>query len=367
MSEWKDKYNPFNSWKALVHADNFEAILDGKPKPPIVVNFDLTNACNYACGFCMFGGERDRGDENSQKFRKGNARLPVGYSLQLPALWKEWGVKASCLAGGGEPTLHADCLPLIEEYGKAGLELGLVTNGYLVNNQEWWNTINENAKFVGFSIDAGTSEAYQKTKRVDSGRFRKVLSNLENLAKTKAHLGTRLQIGYKFVLDPQNWQTIYQAAQNASRLGANHFQFRPAIDQDHTFYLDKLNDIWDQIESAQSDFNSDDFHVYGVRHKFNPDLSKKHDFDKCRATPLTTTWCADGKVYMCTDTRGTNWSYLTDHYPDPQKAIDYWGSEDHLKKVDSIDFSKCDRCTLAPYNEMFEQVFMQDKMDRNLI
>jgi hypothetical protein len=78
--------------------------------------------------------------------------------------------------------------------------------------------------------------------------------------------------------------------------------------------------------------------------------------------------CADGNVYMCTDTRGCDWSKLTTHYPDPKNVINYWGSTEHLKKIEAIDFHKsCDRCTLSPYNEMIEQVFQEDKMDRNLI
>ncbi len=83
---------------------------------------------------------------------------------------------------------------------------------------------------------------------------------------------------------------------------------------------------------------------------------------------LTTTLCADGKVYLCTDTRGNPWAYMTDHYPDPQMVVDYWGSKEHFEKVNNIDFRKnCDRCTLSAYNEFFEKIFIEDLMDRNLI
>jgi len=83
---------------------------------------------------------------------------------------------------------------------------------------------------------------------------------------------------------------------------------------------------------------------------------------------LTTTWCADGKVYMCTDTRGNSWAYLSDHYPNPKKFIKkYWGSKDHWDKVDKINLKKCDRCTLCSQNEFFEHVFMNDEMEMNLI
>jgi len=85
-------------------------------------------------------------------------------------------------------------------------------------------------------------------------------------------------------------------------------------------------------------------------------MGKKLDFEKCRATMLTTTWCADGKVYLCTDTRGNSWAYLANHYPNPKEFIKFWGSKEHWDIVDKINFNaNCDRCTLAPQNEFFER------------
>lgn len=366
MAEWSSPYNPFNSMKALVHADRFEAILEGKPKPPLVVNFDLTNKCNYDCCFCMFAN-RERTDSSGKNFRGNKAELPKGYALQLPKLWKKWGVKASCLAGGGEPTLHPDCLELLKEYKKNDIELGFVTNGYLVNNEKWWETVCKSCKFIGFSIDAGNKEDYAKTKGVKPEAFDKVIDNIRNLAKTKERLNSDVQIGYKYVLDENNWKHIYEAAKIAKDIGVNHFQFRPAIHQNPEIFGRDLKQIKRQITYAQGRFEREDYKVMGIMHKFNQDLTKKHDFEKCRATILTTTWCADGNVYLCTDTRGNHWAKLGEHYPNPKKFIKFWGSKKHKDIVKKIDHRKCDRCTLGPYNEMFEQVFIQDKMDMNLI
>jgi MoaA/NifB/PqqE/SkfB family radical SAM enzyme len=368
MNEWSSPYNPFNSMKALTHAKSFEAILEEKPLPPIVVNFDLTNNCNYNCRFCMFSENRERADKTGELFREGKESLPEGYALTLPKLWKDWGVKAVCLAGGGEPTLHPDYLPFIKECKAQGLELGLVSNGYVIDNLEAMKIISDSCKFVGFSIDAGNEKDYQQTKGVPKERFSKVISNIRNLSAVKEAFRSNVQIGYKFLLDEKNYNSIYEAIKLASEIGVNDFQFRPAINPNYEFFKGKEDKVWNQIEKGRNDFEREDFRVYGIRHKFNPDFSKKHKFEKCRANMLTSTWCADGRVYMCTDSRGNPWSYLTDHYPNPQNVIDYWGSKEHLEKVDKIDFHKnCDRCTLAPYNEMFEQVFIKDSMDKNLI
>lgn len=368
MNEWTNKFNPFNSWKALTHTENFEAIIKGKPLPPIVVNFDLTNICNYNCRFCMFAN-RERTDPSGQSFRGNKASLPEGYAFTLPKIWKEWGVKAVCLGGGGDPTMHPDCKKMIKEIKKQGLDLGFVSNGYLCNDKDWWETIVKNCVFVGFSVDAGTMEAYSNTKGVPNDYFEQVMNNIRGISMTKKRLKSKCAVGFKFLIDEENYRTIYDAIKIASKIGVNHLQIRPAINPNNVnLFMVHGNDIWGQVQNGRKDFERKDFQIFGVQHKFKPNFDKKHDFKKCLATMMTTTWCADGKVYMCTDTRGNEWAYLCDHYPNPKKVIEYWGSKDHWKKVNKIDFKKnCDRCTLAPCNEFFEHIFLNDEMERNLI
>lgn len=356
MSEWISPFNPFNSMKALVHADKFESILEQKAKSPIVVNMDLTNKCNYDCGFCMFAN-RERADPDGKSYRK-NESLPKGYVLTLPKLWKNWGVKGVCLAGGGEPSLHPDFKPFIEECHKNNLDLGIATNGYLLSDDLDYLS---KCKFVGFSMDAGNSTDYAKVKGVPYTHFYKVLDNMKKVSQT----GT--EVGYKFLLDKDNQNGIYGAAQLAKQVGARHFQFRPAIDT-YQYSKEEIQNIKNQITRAQNDFEDENFQVMGVTHKFNSDFTKKHDFSKCRANMLTSTWCADGNVYLCTDTRGSKWSKLGAHYPNPEKFIkEVWNSKEHWNKVNQINTKYCDRCTLGPYNTMFEKVFIEDNMDKNLI
>lgn len=85
-----------------------------------------------------------------------------------------------------------------------------------------------------------------------------------------------------------NYKHIYEAAQLGSINGTTHFQFRPAIDN-YKWNDKQINEIHKQIEMAQKDFDSKNYKVMGIFHKFNPNLTKKHNFDKCRATMLTST------------------------------------------------------------------------------
>jgi len=366
MKEWSNKFNPFNSWKNLVHSKHFKSILNRKALPPININFDMTNICNYNCRFCMFAN-RKRTDKTGAKFRN-NESLDTKYILSLPKLWKKWGVKATCIGGGGDPTCHPACTRMLMECKKQGLDIGFVTNGFLCNDIPWWLIICQTCKFVGFSIDAGNEEDYAKVKGVPAEQFYQVMRNIVSIAKTKKVLNSKVNIGFKFLIDDKNYKSIYQAIKLASEIGCNTIQVRPAISPTQVkLFKEHGKEIWNQVKRGRK-FERDDFKVMGVTHKFNPDFSKKHAFKKCRATMLTTTWCADGKVYMCTDTRGNPWAYLADHYPNPKKFIKkYWGSKDHWDKVDKINLKKCDRCTLCAQNEFFENVFIDDKMEKNLI
>ena len=128
-------------------------------------------------------------------------------------------MKAICLASGGELSLHPDCLPLIREYGANGIDLGFVSSGLLVNNAEWWQAINDNAKFIGFSMDAETAKDYAKVEGVPGSYFKTVLGNLEGMANAPGDV----QVGYKFLLDRDNHGSIYEAAKLAREVGANHF------------------------------------------------------------------------------------------------------------------------------------------------
>jgi len=312
---------------------------------------------------------RDRTDPTGKEFRSSKAHLPEGYSLHLPKLWKDWGVKAVCLSGGGDPTMHPDMYKMMKEIKRNELDLGMPSNGYLINDKQKWTDINNSCKWIGFSIDAGNEEDYAKTKGVPGKWYNKVLNNLQGLAETKKNLESKLNIGYKFLIEPTNYNSIYNAIKNASEVDCNTIQIRPSINPEQVkLFTEHGDEIWSQVEQGREDYENETFKVMGVQHKFKPNMEKKHDFEKCRATMLTTTWCADGNVYLCTDTRGNPWALLGQHYPDPKKFINSWGSKEHWDIVNKINFKdKCDRCTLTAQNEYFEKIFINDLMEKNLI
>ena len=55
LKEWtfQKRWNPFNSYKLLVHVDRWREIRRNRPvPPPVLITVDPTNVCNYNCTWC---------------------------------------------------------------------------------------------------------------------------------------------------------------------------------------------------------------------------------------------------------------------------------------------------------------------------
>lgn len=359
MKEWSSPYNPFNSLKVLLWREQLEAIAKQEFLPPITVDTDPTNACNYNCIWC----------NAFDYMQKGVHGISEEHLLRLADFYKEWGVKSTCVAGGGEPLLNKGFCSFIERLHKNSVQSGVITNGSVMNDDHI-EVIARFSRWCGFSMDAGTGETYSKMKGIkDSKFFNKILENIKKLVKRREELGTKLDIAYKFLVHPDNALEIYEAAKIAKSLGVNDFHMRPVGWDNLTITEGKesldfaplLHEIEKQVEAARG-LESNTFHFYGVTHKFGKKLERKINFSRCWAPPLLATFGADGKCHLCFDMRGREDLILCSHDPDPREILKVWGSDFHKKMIENIDPKTCPRCTFGPYNEIIEKVILQDSM-----
>jgi len=356
--QWETPYNPFNSMKVMLWRQHLEGMATGKLLPPVTVDFDPTNQCNSNCIWC-----------NSAMFRKKHPdSMSTEHMLELANFLGEWGVKSACVAGGGEPMLNYGTAEFLRRMKKVGVKTGVITNGiYMTEDQA--RAIVESSEWCGVSIDAGTQESFKKIHRVD--KFDAVIENVKQLVEIKKEKKSNIQITYKYLLHPYNANDVYKAAVLAKKIGVNAFHSRPVCwdnlyDQtprdpiDFTRYVDFINK---QSRDALK-LNDENFHFYGVRHKFGENLERKVNFEKCRATSIMAVYCADGTVQLCHDLRGKEEWVLCRH-DDPEEILKVWGSKEHLDMIESIDPNKCPRCTFGAYNEIIEKVIIEDNMYRD--
>ena len=199
--------------------------------------------------------------------------------------------------------------------------------------------------------------------------FEKVLGNIEKVCMKVKELDSKCDVCYKYLLHPMNANEIYRAAWLAKEIGVKDFHLRPVGWDNLTKTKDKaisefeLAKIDEQIEAAMG-LEDENFRVFGIRHKFSPNFTRKIGFKKCWAAPLIATFGADGNVHLCFDLRGKPELVLCRHFPDPHEILRHWNTDKHKKMLSDINVNNCPRCTFGPYNEMVENVFIRDEMCR---
>jgi len=357
MREWLNPWNPFNSAKVLLWRQHLEGCAKEEYLPPVTVDIDPSNKCNYDCKFC-----------NAYDMIQGSGKLmPEDHMIKLADFLKEWGVNSACIAGGGEPFMNKGMNTLLRRMYMNGLENGVITNGSLLTDKDI-STLAATCLWVGFSMDAATKETYNKVKGIKGDLFNKVIENIGKLVK-KAK-GQKCNVAYKFLLMPDNQYDIYNAINIAKTLGVRDFHLRPVGwdnltktkgKEDYNYDMESIDK---QIKEGRK-LETKDFRVFGIRHKFNPDFTRKVNFKRCWAIPMLPTFGADGNVHTCFDMRGRKDLILCRHYPDVSEILKVWNTEFHKEMIRNIDVTKCPRCTFGTYNDIVEKVIIEDGFCRN--
>ena len=150
---------------------------------PWVIELDPTTACNLACHDCISANLLNQGGIEPQRL------------LKLADEFKEVGVKAVVLIGGGEPMAHKEFGKLVEAFAARDIHIGVTTNGTLI--QRYLDVCADNVSWLRVSVDAGSSKVFQEFRPHASGKsqFDLVISNMKSLAKKKKGI-----LGYSFLL-----------------------------------------------------------------------------------------------------------------------------------------------------------------------
>ena len=371
MKEWNSPYNPFNSAKVLMWREHLEACAKSHYLTPVTVDIDPSSKCNSKCIWC---NAYDIINSKSKIFPDGN--IPEQTLIDIADLLAIWGEntregspRSACIAGGGEPLMNPYLITLLERMYRNKKECGVITNGTLLND-EIIKVLAKTCRWVGVSMDAGTPETWAKMKGVPNDKvFNKVIENIKKLTAEVKKQGTKCDVSYKYLIHPDNCHEIFKAVELAKSIGIKDFHMRPVgwdnltitKDKDRLYFEGAYKLIDDQINMALNKETAY-FKVYGVRHKFNADFSPVKPFKRCWAIPILPTFGADGYVHTCFDMRGRDDLKLCSFYPDVTEIMRVWNTDNHKNIIKSIDIDKCPRCTFTAYNEIVENVIMNDSM-----
>ncbi|MCP4679325.1 MAG: radical SAM protein [Deltaproteobacteria bacterium] len=390
--EWTDdkRWNPFNSYKLLAHVAQWKQIKRGKPIPaPVLITVDPTNVCNFNCEWCNAAYVRQKRKTSLSK------EILLRIADFLPR-WGEgndvWepGVKAICVAGGGEPLLNSATAPFIDRVIHNGVEVGMVTNGSrIINNIDSLSK----CTWIGVSVDAATPETLNKLKGIPPGKdyFKRIITGISRLADYAVRHNNRLGfkhsaygLSYKYLLYRDNIAEIYEAARLAKEIGCKNIHFRPAsttwdnigTEKEISFTAREVTCFNEQMSRAL-ELNDDNFNVYGVTHKFNSQFERSNCFEKCHSIfmtalimpPVSKEAPNDSFSFgLCCDRRGDDKLELLQNVEDEELINKFWGHEEHWKIHDSIAVQReCPRCTYQPHNQIYEQVILNDSMTYKFI
>ncbi len=367
---WNNEYNPFNKYKTLCWYNRMKKIKTGNFAPPVNIALDIIQGTatkkkcgQFNCNFCM---------SNWKEFEK-PAEIPNDILFAIPKFYSEWGVKSICLAGHhSDPCIinHDKLIKFLRLCNKYNIEIGFVSNGAYYSDillEEVARTCN----WSGWSINAGTKIDHSVI--TGTHTFDKII---ENIVKMSDYIKTRKidhDIGYKYLITDDNWEYIYKGIETASKIGVRHFQLRPTdLSKERTEKIN-IDNVERQIKEGIRDFErSGEFEIFGIREKFSSDFKKITPY-KCIASPLGSTWKANGNIVICPDSRHTDVEeerILCNFINDGLEAVRReWGGLRHKKMIElaNENINNCHRCTGLQWHNLYREVIELDSMDVTLI
>lgn len=206
----------FSALKAAWHLDRIAQLRAGEDIVPTHVQIILSDLCNQDCHFCAYrmdGGfstaEFADGDGN----RNPNRRLPTAKAAEIIEDCARLGVGAIEFTGGGEPTVHPDCMDLIALAQDRGIKTGLVTNGVRLKP----HPALERLSWLRLSLDAGTEKTYREIRRSDA--WPQAMRALALAGTLKGPL-----VGVGFVVTRENYHELPAATMLARMSGAAYIR-----------------------------------------------------------------------------------------------------------------------------------------------
>lgn len=330
--------------KALRHPDVLEGIRENRPARLPHVEIILADLCQQSCDFCAY---RLDGYTSNQLFDD-KRMMPEAKAIEIIEDCAQMGVEAVQFTGGGEPTIYPGFARVLEKTISLGLKFALVSNGVRIT-QELAALVSK-ASWVRISLDAATEATYTRTRHVHPSHWEKA----QNAVRLLKQEGCPV-LGVGFVITPDNWSDVYEAAKLARDLGADNFRISAMFSQhDEKLFAGFHSEAAELCRKAAS-LSSPSFTVYNRFADRIEDLTKKHPEDALCGYQFFTTYIgADLNVYRCCgyayNERGLMGSLKS------QTFHDFWMSQVRFDEQKKFDARGCERCQFRKINESLAYV-----------
>lgn len=306
---------------------------------PLVVEFDTTEVCDFACPGCI-----------SEDLVNNRTSFSSERLLAAAEEMAEAGVKAVVLIGGGEPLAHPSAGAFIEKLASHDIHVGITTNGSFIG--KYMDVIANHASWTRVSMDAATEETFNALRPAKDGKskFNDIIESMRTLSTRK-----KGKLGFSFLLRTEadgfgiksNIHEIYDAGVLAKAIGCDYFEVKPSYSyaggQNHELIKhspERMEEAKRQIEKLEA-LEDEGFKIVKaitLEDSLNG-VSRKQEkaYTQCPITQLRTLVCPSG-VYVCPYWRGKENYVLGDM--NEMTFGEMWRSEQRRRVTQGVDPSR---------------------------
>jgi radical SAM protein with 4Fe4S-binding SPASM domain len=272
---------------------------------------------------------------------------------------RELGVKGIVFQGGGEPTIHHRFPEIFAKacsYRSDGVRAAMISNGVRIGAELATTVVH--AAWVRISLDAATEETYCAIRRVHPSHWAKARQAVRNLREQRDKQKTDCVIGVGFVVTPDNWREIADAAHMAKDLGADNFRISAQFSNEDEKLFEGFHAEAAQLAKDAERLTDATFTVYNRFSDRLEDLALKNPEDKLCGYQFFTTYIgADLNVYRCCG-YAYNERGLVGSIKD-QSFKDFWMGQERLDNQLNFDGRGCERCQFRKINQTLAYVLDQ--------
>ena len=345
--------------KVFYHVDHLNDYINKGDCYPVHMIAGLANRCNHACIWCYAH------DTISTRYNDNNF-APAEMIVNTINEAAQLGLRSVTLVGTGEPTLHPEFIEIIKGIKSSGVDIGIFTNGSLINEQMAEVIVNTHT-FLRLSCSGYGLEEHNKIHH--AGRpvndFDRIVDNMMCLLNKRVNKrGGQLfpTIGVQFSVNHHNYKSLLPACRFWKDVGVDYYALKPVYKnrnvpehEDNEVPFDEVIELMKEAELLEDNR----FKVYAKHEQFKKVLNNKNThrgYEECHGQAFTTFLDPDGTLYICGNMHGQEKFSIGNVMKSGSfKAV--WEGEVRRLLLRNLDVSKCPiGCRMDPLNLIIEDL-----------
>jgi len=279
----------FDGCKLLWHMDRVHQYYrDGKRIAPIHMDIGATKLCNAKCVYC-YGIYQEMSRDI----------IPADILIRLLSDAPHLGVKSLTITGDGEPTLNPALYDAVQAGFKAGLDIGIATNGIALDIAKLAILLGT-CTWLRFNLSGYGEEGYKSIHGVP--QWERVQANILLASELKKEYGYKCTIGLQMVLIPSALPHVIPISKFAIKNGIDYFVIKQYSDPGCSLMSQFNLDWYNNTEVLNTLYEAEQMSTGGTKIVPKWGMIKSmgvRPYDHCMDCPLIFQVSGNSKCYPC--------------------------------------------------------------------